>query len=399
MDFWRSIGGMVEVSVTSASNESLLRDINRAGIEVDNMIPGNDELTISFQIRRTDLSRIKAIASRRGADLKVHKRIGLYWAVVGLLKRPALVAGMLFLLLAVTILPTRIFFFRVEGNENIPTNIILEKCESFGLSFGASRVHVRSEKVKNALLEAIPELKWAGINTSGCVATISVQERTETENILQTNGVSKIIATKDGVVTECTVTKGNAVCKPGQAVRQGQTLISGYTDCGISIRAEQAEGEVYAQTEVKLEAVFPDIACKKANATEQIKKYSLIIGKKRINLYKDSGISDTRCDKMYLEKYLTLPGGFQLPVAIVTEIWNEYTCEDIGVEAAEAESILTEFSKEYVSSHMIAGKILDSDTVISAGDGFYSLSGYYICNEMIGLTQNEEIIKPYGKHD
>lgn len=399
MDFWHSVGGMVEVSVTSASNESLLRDINRAGIEVDNMIPGNDELTISFRIRRTDLSRIKAIVNRRGADLKVCKKIGLYWLAVGFLKRPALVFVLLFLFVAVTFLPTRIFFFRVEGNEHIPANLILEKCEAFGLSFGASRAHVRSEKVKNALLEAIPELKWAGINTSGCVATISVKERTEAETTIPASGVSRIIAAKDGIVTECTVTKGNALCKAGQAVRKGQILISGYTDCGISIRAEQAEGEIYAQTEVEMEAVFPDIACKKANAKEEIKKYSLIIGKKRINLYKDSGISDARCDKMYLENYLTLPGGFQLPVAFVTEIWREYTYEDIGAETVDVESALTEFSKKYVSSHMIAGKILDSDTVISAEDGFYSLSGHYICNEMIGLTQNEEIITPHGKHD
>lgn len=32
--------------------------------------------------------------------------------------------------------------------------------------------------MKNALLSAIPELQWAGVNTYGCRAVISVRERT-----------------------------------------------------------------------------------------------------------------------------------------------------------------------------------------------------------------------------
>lgn len=399
MDFWHSIGGMVELTMTSASNEMIISAINQAGMEVYNFSVGEDALTVHFQLRKTDMKKAKDIAKKRGAKLQIRRRIGLYWAVKGLSRRPVLLFGLVFIFLAVTFLPSRIFFFRVEGNERVPTNLILEKCESIGISFGAQRVHVRSEKVKNALLEAIPELKWAGINTSGCVATISVRERREVEKALPVNGVSRIVAAEDGIITECTVTKGNALCKVGQVVRKGQILISGYTDCGISIRAEQAEGEVYAQTIREFEAIFPDIGCKKVSKARQTKKYSLIIGKKRINLYKDSGISDTRCDKMYLENYLTLPGGFRLPVAIVTEVWNEYIYEDVTTGLTDAEIILSDFGKDYVTSRMIAGNILDSKTVLSSEAGYYSFSANYTCNEMIGLTQNEEIITPYGKHD
>ena len=399
MDFWHSIGGMVAVTVTSASTAEIMSAVNQAGITVYDAQMGEDELTVHFQLRREDLKAVRHIANRKGAELSLNRRIGMYWTAKGLLKRPVLLAGLLIILLAVAFLPTRIFFFRVEGNESIPTKLILEKSAACGITFGASRSDVRSEKVKNALLEAIPELKWAGVNTSGCVATISVRERSEEGSSVQASGVSSIIALREGIITECTVTKGNAVCKPGQAVRAGQVLISGYTDCGISIRAEQAQGEVYAETDRELRAVLPDIASKKGEITGQTKKYSLVIGKKRINLYKDSGISDSSCDKMYVENYITLPGGFQLPVAIVTEVWTYYACETEAAAQTDAESILSDFSREYLSTQMIAGSILSFDETVSQEDGYYCLSGKYACSEMIGLTQNEEIITPYGKHD
>lgn len=399
MDFWHSIGGMVTVSLTSASPAEVMSAVNQAGIPVYEAQIGEDELTVNFQLRRKDHKSVRYIAKRKGAELSLSGRMGMYWTGKSLLKRPVLLAGLFLILICVTFLPTRIFFFRVEGNENIPTKLILEKSAECGITFGASRSEVRSEKVKNALLEAIPELKWAGINTSGCVATISVKERSVESSTVQTSGISSIIALRDGIITQCTVTKGNSICKPGQAVRAGQVLISGYTDCGISIRAEQAQGEVYAETERELVTVFPDTASKKGEITCQVKKYSLLIGKKRINLYKDSGISDTSCDKMYLENYITLPGGFQLPVAIVTEVWTYYDCEPEASVQADAERILSDFSREYLTAQMIAGSILFFDETVYQEDGYYCLSGKYACSEMIGITRNEEIIKPYGKHD
>ena len=211
--------------------------------------------------------------------------------------------------------------------------------------------------------------------------------------------MSSIIALEDGIITSCTVTKGNALCKVGQVVRKGQMLVSGYTDCGISIRAEQAQGEIYAQTQRKTDVILPDIAQDQAIKSSVTRKYSLIIGKKRINLFKGSGISDTSCDKMYLENYITLPGGFQLPIALVTETIYTCTLDDATTDEDDAGDILTDFSQSYLRSQMIAGEILDATEDISVSNGCYLLSGKYTCNEMIGLTQDEEIITPHGKRD
>jgi len=167
-------------------------------------------------------------------------------------------------------------------------------------------------------------------------------------------------------------------------------LISGYTDCGIAIQATRAQGEVYAATNRTLSAVTPLDWQKRGSKTATEKKYSVIIGKKRINFYKGSGISPDTCDKMYEESYVTLPGGFRLPIVFVTEVWTY--CDEDCVTMPEPD--LTSFTDRYLCEQMIAGSIVSRVESGTAADGIYSFRGNYACTEMIGRVRSEETIKP-----
>ena len=398
MDVFNSIAGMVEVELTSADPSRALMLISAADIHVFGTQQISD-LTFLFRIRRCDFKKLRTLTQKRGESLTVRRRPGLYWTGKRLLKRPVLMGGLLLLLLLAAFLPSRIYFVEVDGNTSIPARLILEAAENCGIGFGASRREVRSEKMKNALLAAIPELQWAGVNTKGCVAVISVREKTTVENTEVERAVSRIVASRDGVIVSCTVERGNALCKVGQAVRAGELLVSGYTDCGLSIRATRSVGEVYAQTQQILEALTPSEYTVQASQTGIEKKYALIVGKKRINFYKDSGILGTTCDKMSTVNYLTLPGGFTLPVALVTEQWVSYDCETRSAADDEAERLLGDFAETYLKQQMVAGRILQKNQEISLQDAAYLLRGRYACLEMIGREQNEEILEDYGEID
>ena len=393
MDLWQSLGGTVWVTVTSADPTKILLIAQQRNITLDN-ITWIDDLTIRFCVSRQDFKILNKLLKSRGDKVKIVKKSGIYWRLKGYLRRPVLLTGVLALLITGMYIPSRIYFFRVEGNSTIPTRLILEVAADNGIHFGASRRQIRSEKVKNALLEAIPQLQWVGVNTSGCVATISVKERQTVEQVDGHQGVSSIVADREGVIHEMTVTKGSAACKIGQTVTEGQVLISGYTDCGLSIRAERAQGEIYATTSRENTFKMPLDWKYRGEKQTEVKKYSLIIGKNRINLYKGSGISDTSCVKMYSENYVTLPGGFLLPVAVVTETW--IYCEkmtEMGV-MEETGDLLAGFAENYLRGQMIAGKILSRKEQYLSEENVLILSGTYRCLEMIGREQNEEIIVP-----
>lgn len=397
MDLWKSLSGMAEVELTSAEPESALGVISREGIELFS-VRQKTELTLQFQIRRRDYRALTGLCRKRGETVKLLYTMGLYWTGRRLLARPVLLIGMALFLGMVLYLPTRILFIRVEGNETVPARQILAAAEESGIRFGASRREVRSEKVKNALLSSVPELQWAGVNTSGCVATISVRERTEASEPQQTWEVASIVAARDGYILSGTVTRGNGLFQVGQTVREGQVLISGYTDCGLSIQATHAQGEITAQTHRSVEAVTPSVCIQRGQATDVRRKISLLFGKKRINLWKDSGISDPTCGRMYWQYVLTLPGGFSLPVSVCVETYTVYQAQPQERLQEFAQDALSRFAQAYLTQQMVAGQIQSRQEAVTMGEGVYRLQGDYICVEMIGRVRKEQMGDTNGEN-
>ena len=394
MDYVHSISGMVETEITGADIPATLMALSRAGISLQSVIVRTD-LTAAVTVSRSDYRRLKDICEKRGDSLQLLKRQGAYWRWKRFGQRPVLVMGLLFFLFWMLYLPTRVLFFQVEGNEQISDKQILEAAEKCGISFGASRRDVRSERMKNALLQELPQLQWAGINTYGCVGVISVRERSVSEEKTDTAAFGNIVASRDGIVLSCTATKGTLCCQPGQAVLQGQILISGYTDCGLVIQSTGASGEIYGTTNRKIEAVIPAQFGLKSHETAKIKQYSLIVGKNRIKLWKDSGIWDSSCGRIYSEKYITLPGGFVLPFGWSVDTWILGSVS--GQSAENCEDYLRSFANNYVCSQMIAGSIETESVHIELDGDLYRLEGEYVCNELIGKWQAEQIGEANGK--
>ena len=392
------ITGLFSAEITSADIPGFLTAVKENGITLFHVYV-TDALTVCADFYRSDLASLQKLVARRGEKIIFYEKRSLFRFLKRLAARPVLVMGLITILLLAIILPTRVLFIKVEGNDKLPTELILEKAQLCGIHFGASRRDVRSEQLKNRLLTEVPQLQWAGINTSGCSAIISVEERAEAEISQQSYGVSSIIAVRDGIIESCTVTKGNALCKVGQAVKTGEILVSGYTDCGILIQAARAEGEIFAQTSRELRVVTPTSYTCKGEMKAVEKKYSMIIGKKRINFYKDSGISDTTCDKMYREYRLTLPGGFALPVAFAVEQLIKFDNDSITAGYETSQTSLMEFADFYLPEQMISGSIQKRKESFVQLQDVLCMQGQYVCLEMIGRVQREEIIGYNGKTD
>ncbi len=392
MGFFRSLAGAVSAELTSADPACALRLIQQSGIELRD-VTYKDSLTLCFSVSRTNVRKLRAMAVRRGDTFRTTGRQGIFWPLKQLLRRPVLLMGLSLLLLTSMTLPGRVLFVRVSGNTVTPTRLILEKAAQCGVTFGASTREVRSEDMKNSLLSAVPGLQWAGVNTYGCVAVIDVRERAPEPNQTENHAVTSIVAQRDGLILSVTAQQGTALCKPGDAVIKGQKLISGYTDCGICILAQQAKGEILALTDRQITAVTPlDYTFRQQNSVVQ-RKFSIIIGKKRINFYKGSGILDTTCARIYWQWYVTLPGGFVLPVGILCE---QYTGFETAM-SADSDLPLSDFARQYVLKQSSAGEILSATEALEEKDGLLILHGRYACRESLGMIRIEENLENYGK--
>ena len=377
MELWWRVRGWVRLRLTSADCAGRLRELSKQ-VRLEDIRFSND-LTVEFTVCGSDRDKVRV---RDGDSLEVVETGGLP-EILETVGRWKSVAMTVVLLGALTVfLQGRVLFFRVEGNVEVPARLILERAGECGLGFGSPAREIRSEQVKNHLLWAIPELRWAGVNVSGCIAVITVAERDPGEEPAE-EVPGDVVAAVDAVVTEVFPAAGTLAVTPGQAVRAGDVLISGDTDLGLLVRRDRAEGEVYGLTRRTLEAVLPSETTARHETGAVERKFSLLIGKKYVNFAKDSGILHGTCVKMRTVKYLTLPGGFQLPVALVTETWR--LCDRSPISREMDEALLLEAARRTAREVMTAGAILREETAVN-GD---RLKVALECREMIGVFRPE----------
>ena len=383
-------GKMLEVRLVSAQVESIIQKLLKSNVTLYDVMYV-DLLTVNFWVTVYDYRKLKSVMRSNSTQYTIVDKQGISWHLQMLRYHPILVLGVIFLIVLNIWLSESILFVRVQGNTDIPERYILECAKDCGIGFGVDRSMVRSEKVKNELLFRIPQLQWVGVNTYGCVAEISVKEGSVYEKVSDIkNAVSAIVACNDGVIESVNVLHGTALCTVGQSVKCDDVLISGYADCGLKVRAEVAKGEVFAFTNREFTAIALNPILQKGEMIGKGVSLSVRIGKKLIKLWNDSGISDATCDKMYLEDYWTLPGGFRLPVAIIKEI--ETYRSQVMRDSYKCPLWLEEFAEDYLRDQMIAGKVLNRETVCWMDEMCWSLTGKYACHEMIGKVKYEETL-------
>ena len=392
-----SLSNFLQIELTGADISNSLRVINGRNIPIINLRI-IDDLTVRFIAMRCHLKEIESVANRKGDSITIVSRKGIFWTLQALKKRIILVAGMIIWFTIASFLPSRILFVEVDGCDKVPANVILEAAQDAGIGFGASRRAVRSEKMKNSLLGMVPQLQWAGVNTYGCTAVISVRER-DVEKQKQQHTVSQTVASCDGVITSCVATGGTALCSEGQVVQKGQILISGYTDCGGVITAGRGYGEIFAQTRHTLKAVSPIERVLREKITENHVRYSILFGKKRINFYKGSGIYDGSCVKMVTQYHLTLPGDYVLPVTVLKEELVLYRGGNCQIDQTKVGADLSRFAKTYICENGVAVAITGHQENAEKCNGLIILTGFYDCKEMIGREQGVQIGELHGKTD
>jgi hypothetical protein len=97
---------------------------------------------------------------------------------------------------------------------------------------------------------------------------------------------------------------------------------------------------------------------------------------------------------MYEENYITLPGGFQLPLGWSVE---RFCHRKFASAQTDPRELLEDCAEDYLKTIMVAGTIRNSNLSFQEGEGMLQMTGEYSCVEMIGCMQRLEIGEIHGK--
>ncbi len=338
------------------------------------------------RIYAADLGAAERAAAGCQCSLRVTQRRGLPVLLRRLLRRPILLAGVPLAVLLALVLQNFVWVVRVEGNRLVPKEQILRALAEEEVCFGAWGPSVETQRVKNRMLNRVPELSWLAVNRTGAVATVLVTERAPEASETDRREVTDLAAVCPGVVTSVSVLNGFALVAPGDAVAEGEVLITGLAEWTTHVQATRALGEVYAQTMHRLELRFPAMGVVKRYTGRSWRQVRLILGRKRIILSGNSGILGTTCDKMISREPLILPGGWELPAALEIVTLREYVRESCPLRPAEAERIALAYARRVTADAMIAGTILEERTLTQQKNGSIGVRVDLTCEEMICRT-------------
>ena len=356
-----------------------------------------ESLTLETELDRRDLPKLLALSERRGDQVRVLGRRGLLWDGMAFLRRPGLVLGLILILIMTTVLPERVWFLKFQGNITLSQAQLTAAAQACGLSFFARVPEIKSEEFKNKLVNLLPEVGWAGVEFRGGIAIVTIREQEVPPKIRDRQTAANLVAVRDGIVTSMEVTGGQALCRVGQGVLEGELLVSGLIDCETHTQVTQADGEIYALTQRELRAVSPGIWMEKGENRGSWRACFLILGKSRIKICGKSGILPGTYDKIETVKMLTLPGGYTLPIGIAWERGTQRQQE--AREQEPPEEALRAFGRAYTSDQMLAGRILEAKETLSREGEWYVLESVYTCNEMIARQRAVELIEGDAKDD
>lgn len=375
------IQGRIRAEAFGAFPETFLNALAAKGIELWN-IEALDANTLRFEFHEREHAAVEELARRCSMDMSVTKSRDSGRRLV---KRRLVLLPML-AFFALCLLVSSLFIWQIDiyGSHSMSRGEILRALEDSGLDTGVFWPGLKADDIRSRVMQRLPQIGWMAVNISGSRAVVLINERVDKPEIYEEGRAADLTASKTGLVRRVSVLRGNAAVEPGQAVTEGELLVSGtlHSIMGRERRV-RSRGSVMADTWYEIDGVCPETMDKKSPGTFTRHRFALVFGKRRINFYISSGKAIDECDKIIKEYTLGVEGHFALPIRIVHERIVPY--DSLPGQGYNRDSMAAKLGDILEST--AEGQILQSAYTESMADGLYVLTLRAHCVENIAVTR------------
>lgn len=340
--------GSVRLEVTGAFPERFLNLCAQRGTAFW-AVDWPDSHTLRLTVAWQDREGLEELGERTGCTVAEAERRGMPPFLLRFKRRYALLAGLALALLAVCFLGRFVMVVDVEGNEQVPTAVILTELRRLGLYPGVYGPSLNVKDISNEALLQLDDLSWMAVNLHGIRAQVVVREKTPKPELLDETILGDIVSEAAGIVTRVEAWAGDPAVEVGDTVLPGEVLIRGsiqmdppqYSEREPLWMSVRAMGRVEGRTWRTLTAAIPLTAEVKTAAGDEKRGWWLTILGQRVNFYQNSGIPFERYDRISRTWEVKLPGG-ALPLVLGRETWRSYETAEAAIDPAAARAMLEE---------------------------------------------------------
>ena len=313
------IRGEARVELFGVSPEAAINRCASAGLTL-RRVNAVDGQTIRCTVDEKELETLRALARRCQCELRLLSLRG--GSRDRQLLRRRVWLPLTALVMAALLIISSLFVWDVEiyGADGLSRGRILRALADAGVERGCFWPTLSADLVRSRALAELPELSWLTVNVNGSRAVVLAEPREKKPEIYRESEACSLAASRSGIVRRVSVLNGRALVQPGQAVQEGEILISGRLDSITGpARFVRARGEVWADTWYECTAVCPPPARGKGPSVGKSRRIGLKIGDRSIFFYGKSRKTLDGYDTIVHEYDLGLDGLFALPVSLLCE--------------------------------------------------------------------------------
>ena len=303
-----------------------------------------------FTVREKDSKKFTAYARSR-VRFTISRPLGLYGFLEERKERYGVFLALFFLILTFALSARLVWDVRIEGNELLSEYAVESALTDAGFRVGASWSRIDKKRIEASVLSANPEIAWISLSRRGTVAYVRIIE-SENVGISESPAplYSNIVADRDGVIEEITVSCGEAVVKVGDVVREGDILISGVVDNGSGVYFCRASGQVRAQAVSEIRANAPRDITEKVPLRHRIAQVRVVLFNFSINIFKNYGNCENTCDIIEETREFALFDRYKLPITLR----KAYVIEYSDVERTRTDAEMIEAAKRELDARIYA---------------------------------------------
>lgn len=278
-----------------------------------------------------------------------------------------------------------VFDIRVNGNEQMTEQEVLDELEAAGFSVGSSWIFSDRTETEARVLAKSENIGWINVNRRGSVAYVEIIEKLTPSAPKPNYKYANVVADRDCVIEEITVKKGYAAVKVGDAVRRGDVLISGVPIDSLGSFCI-AEGTVIGRVNQSLQVCCEKKQTVRIEKDENLHGFSINIIDFPIKIFKIYGNSVPECDIIERKTDCVLFGK-RLPIEFLRSYRKSYVTEERVLSESELFTLAREITAEKILSAVGDGELLKARS-----QGNLNSDEYKMTTEIVYVTSVAQLL-------
>ena len=388
---WNYICGYVIIIVDGYFLEKFINICTHRNIRLWNLKWQNKSRVV-MKLSIIHFRQLRPVAKKTRCRVHIVSKKGIPFIVNRYRNRKAFVIGLGVCIITFFVISSFVWDITVSGNNNIPTDFILERLKENGVETGSLKFNINTDQLAENMMLQITDLARISISLRGTRVYIELTERTKPPELINKHIPSNIISSRDGVIYSIVAKEGLETVKIGDTVTKGQLLITGKID---NLKNPEAPplmvhsiGTVKARTWYEAtERVEQKLVTSKRTGMKKA-QYSIVLFSKKLKFFHRK-IPYNNSEHVDVKKKLTLGADFVLPFEMVIDQYYEYKLEENKIDLATAKKIASEKAVEEAQKQMPPHAEVVKKNIIEFEneDGIKCVRAIVECIEDIGITQ------------